>query len=96
MRTPKLSEDEIVSGLQTLPAWKREGEKITRLFTFPTFLAAIAFVNAAAQIAEGNDHHPDMDIRYNKIKVSLTTHDSGGLTTLDFALARLLEMASAT
>jgi 4a-hydroxytetrahydrobiopterin dehydratase len=94
MRTPKLSADEIASLLSTLPEWQRDGEKITRLFRFPTFLAAIAFVNAAAQIAEENDHHPDMDIRYNKVKVTLTTHDSGGLTTLDFRVAQLLDVAT--
>jgi 4a-hydroxytetrahydrobiopterin dehydratase len=94
MRTPKLSETEIESMLQALPSWKREGEKITRTFAFPTFVAAIAFVNTAAQLAEENDHHPDMDIRYSKVKVALTTHDSGGLTELDFLLAKLLEGAT--
>jgi 4a-hydroxytetrahydrobiopterin dehydratase len=91
MRTPKLSETEIESRLEALPTWQRIGEKITRLFIFPTFVAAIEFVNAAAQVAEDSDHHPDMDIRYNKVNVALTTHDSGGLTTLDFMVAEHLD-----
>jgi 4a-hydroxytetrahydrobiopterin dehydratase len=94
MRTPLLSEDEREIALKTLPLWEHVGEEIVRTFVFPDFLAAIAFVNAAAQIAETNDHHPDMDIRYNKVKVALTTHDSGGLTRLDFTVAGLLDLAT--
>lgn len=60
---------------------------LVRTFTFSDFLAAIRFVNAVAEVAEAADHHPDIDIRYNKVTLALTTHDSGGLTEKDFALA---------
>jgi 4a-hydroxytetrahydrobiopterin dehydratase len=68
--------------------WQRNGEIISRTFQFKDFPAAMKFVNAVALVAEQVQHHPDIDIRWNKVTLALTTHDSGGLTEKDFALAR--------
>lgn len=72
----------------TLPDWQRNGEIITRTFRFKDFPAALKFVNAVGEIAEQVQHHPDIDIRWNKVTLALTTHDAGGLTEKDFSLAR--------
>ena len=58
-----------------------------RQFQFADFLGSIAFVNSVAQVAEAAGHHPDIDIRYNKVRLALTTHDAGGITAKDFDLA---------
>ena len=81
-------EGKIISALTTLPQWQRRGEIISRTFVFQDFPAAMKFVNAVAEIAEAAQHHPDVDIRWNKVTLALTTHDAGGLTEKDFALAR--------
>jgi 4a-hydroxytetrahydrobiopterin dehydratase len=85
----KLSGEEIAKEMATLEGWRLEQPAITRLFQFKDFLAAIKFVNAVAKDAEKANHHPDIDIRWNKVILRLTTHDSGGLTKKDFALARV-------
>jgi 4a-hydroxytetrahydrobiopterin dehydratase len=85
---PKLTAAQIKQALASLPGWKRKGSSITRLYEFKDFVAAIKFVNAAAKIAEQANHHPDIDIRWNKVKLTLSTHDEGGLTEKDTALAR--------
>lgn len=82
-----LSDPELKAALADLPAWSRSGRAITRTFEFPDFVAAIAFVNRVATEAEKAWHHPDIDIRWNKVTLSLTTHDAGGLTAKDLALA---------
>jgi 4a-hydroxytetrahydrobiopterin dehydratase len=82
-----LAESEIASRLARLPGWQRRGSEITRTFTFPDFKGAMAFVNRVADLAEGVNHHPDIDIRYSKVTLTLTTHDASGLTARDFALA---------
>ena len=71
-----------------MPDWKKRGATITRTFEFKDFPAAIKFVNAAAKLAEKAGHHPDIDIRWNKVTLTLTTHDAGGLTERDFSLAK--------
>lgn len=74
--------------LTRLPRWKKfDGHAITRTFEFTDFPAALRFVNAVGSVAEEAGHHPDIDIRWNKVTLSLTTHDAGGLTSLDFDLA---------
>lgn len=85
---PKLTAAQIKQALASLPGWKRKGSSITRLYEFKDFVAAMKFVNAAAKIAEQANHHPDIDIRWNKVKLTLSTHDEGGLTEKDTALAR--------
>ena len=87
MRVPLLMEEEIVESLTWTPKWTRGGEAITRTYRFAGFPAAIAFVVEVAEAAEGMDHHPDIDVRYRNVTLSLTTHDVSGLTRLDFALA---------
>jgi 4a-hydroxytetrahydrobiopterin dehydratase len=71
-----------------VPDWKKKGVTITRTYQFKDFPAAIKFVNAAAKLAERAWHHPDIDIRWNRVTLTLTTHDAGGLTEKDFDLAR--------
>jgi 4a-hydroxytetrahydrobiopterin dehydratase len=84
----KPDEAKFETELAALPQWQRAGEIISRTFVFKDFPAAMQFVNAVAEIAEAAQHHPDVDIRWNKVTLALTTHDAGGLTEKDFALAR--------
>jgi 4a-hydroxytetrahydrobiopterin dehydratase len=90
----KLTAAQIKTALARLPEWPRRGASITRTFQFANFLAAIRFVNAVARLAEAAGHHPDIDIRWNRVVLTLTTHDAGGLTRRDFALARKLAAAA--
>lgn len=84
----KLNAARIKTALASVPDWNQRGSTIVRTFPFKDFPAAIKFVNAVARIAEKAWHHPDIDIRWNKVTLTLTTHDTGGLTEKDFALAR--------
>jgi 4a-hydroxytetrahydrobiopterin dehydratase len=70
-----------------VPGWERTGNAIRRTWSFADFEGSIAFVNRVAALAEEMDHHPDIDIRYARVTLALSTHDAGGLTTRDFALA---------
>lgn len=88
---PKLTPAELQTALQTRGAWTREGEMLTRTFQFANFVAAIAFVNRVAEYAEQAAHHPDIDIRYNRVRIALTTHDDGGISEKDVALAAQLD-----
>ena len=83
----KLTADQIKSSLATIPSWRRKASIITRTYEFKDFVAAMKFVNAIARAAEKAWHHPDIDIRWNQVRLALTTHDAGGLTEKDFALA---------
>jgi 4a-hydroxytetrahydrobiopterin dehydratase len=89
----KLSDAEISARLQTLAGWTRQGDTISKTFTRPGFPAAIAFVTRIGFLAEAANHHPDIDIRWNKVTLALTTHDAGGLTAKDFALAAAADEA---
>ena len=93
----RLNPAEVEAALALANGWCREGEAaIKQTFRFRDFREAMRFVNGAAEIAEELGHHPDMDIRYNRVIVSLTTHDAGGLTELDFNLgAKLSELGTA-
>jgi 4a-hydroxytetrahydrobiopterin dehydratase len=75
--------------------WRRDGDTLTVEFTFPSFPAAIGFVNAVAGIAEGLNHHPDIDVRYTRVRLVVSTHDAGGLTELDLQLAEATSAAAA-
>jgi 4a-hydroxytetrahydrobiopterin dehydratase len=88
---PKLSDIEIQRELGTLDGWTRKGDGLVKTFAFPTFLAGIAFVDRVAAAAERMDHHPDLDIRYNKINATLSTHSAGGITRNDVGLAREMD-----
>ncbi len=87
----KMDPANILIAMTTLPDWKREGEVISRCYQFKDFPAAMKFTNQAADLAEQAQHHPDIDIRWNKVTLTLTTHDAGGLTQKDFALAQQLD-----
>ena len=84
----RLNHSQIVTQLTRLPRWNRRGKRISRTFVFDDFMQGIRFLNQVARLAEGMNHHPDISIRYNKIGLSLTTHDEGGLTIKDFKLAQ--------
>ena len=85
---PKLKTAQIKSALKSVPDWKKSRATITRTFQFKDFPAVIKFVNRVAKLAEKAWHHPDIDIRWNKVKLTLTTHSDGGLTRKDFKLAK--------
>ena len=87
----KMSDIEIQRELGTLTGWTRKGDALVKTFTFPTFMLGIAFVDRVALAAENMDHHPDLDIRYTKIGVTLSTHSAGGITVHDVNLAREME-----
>jgi 4a-hydroxytetrahydrobiopterin dehydratase len=86
-----LADAEITARLAALPGWTREGDEIVKTFDRGTFAAAIAFVVRIGFFAEAADHHPDLDVRWKRVKVALTTHDAGGLTSNDFDLATQIE-----
>jgi 4a-hydroxytetrahydrobiopterin dehydratase len=86
-----LADAEITARLAALPGWARAGEEIVKTFDCGTFAAAIAFVVRIGFFAERADHHPDLDVRWKRVKVALTTHDAGGLTSNDFDLATQIE-----
>jgi 4a-hydroxytetrahydrobiopterin dehydratase len=90
----KLNAAEIKSALGKIPGWKKKAAVISRTFQFKDFAAAVKFVDAVAQLAEEEWHHPDIDIRWNKVTLALTTHDAGGLTEKDFALAKKFDALS--
>jgi 4a-hydroxytetrahydrobiopterin dehydratase len=94
-KQPKISDAEIQQAVGSLPGWKLEGGMIVKTYELPTFPEAIVFVNAVAHLAELANHHPDVDIRYSKITLRLVTHDSGGITAKDAALAKEVEAARA-
>jgi 4a-hydroxytetrahydrobiopterin dehydratase len=85
---PKFTPAQIKAALPAAPVWKKKRAAITRTYQFKDFPAAIKFVNAVAKLAEKAWHHPDIDIRWNKVTLSLSTHDQGGLTEKDFDLAK--------
>jgi 4a-hydroxytetrahydrobiopterin dehydratase len=91
---PKLEENQIAPALATVPQWQRQGDAIARTFQFKDFPTAMKFVDAVALLAEQAWHHPDIDIRWNKVRLALTTHDAGGLTRKDFDLARQFDQLS--
>lgn len=87
----KLSEVQISLYLKNLPQWKVEDEMLKKTYEFPNFLDSISFVNQIADLAEEANHHPDLLIQYNKVTVSLTTHDKEGITGKDFLSAEQIE-----
>jgi len=77
--------------LKKVPEWELEKKHIERTFEFDDFSDSIDFVNAVSEVAEEEEHHPDIDIRYNKVRLVLSTHSKGGLTELDFGLAERID-----
>lgn len=90
-----LSDDEVTAALGKLAGWERSGDEIVKTYELPSFPAAIAFVTRVGFLAEKADHHPDLDIRWRKVKVALSTHDAGGITAKDVALAGEIEAVAA-
>ena len=90
-RPTPLTDDQVASALAALPGWTRAGDTIVKTYELPTFLAVIALVGQIAERAEAADHHPDLDIRYRRLRVALSTHDAGGLTERDIALAEAMD-----
>jgi len=86
-----LTEDQILNQLKQLGGWSRDGREIRRLIEFADFVHAMAFVNSVALLAEKHNHHPDFNIRWNKVHLALSTHSAGGLTELDFKLAKAID-----
>jgi 4a-hydroxytetrahydrobiopterin dehydratase len=85
-----LSDAEIQTHLGQLPGWSLVDKEIQSVRKFSDFVAAIAFVNKLVEPAEAAGHHPDIAISYNKVTISLSTHDAGGLTQKDFGLAQII------
>jgi 4a-hydroxytetrahydrobiopterin dehydratase len=88
-----LDDEEIEQRLDELGDWEREGDEMMKWFEFDDFSLAISFVNDVARMADRYDHHPDIDIRYNRVKLTLSTHSEGGLTSIDFDLASDIEQS---
>jgi 4a-hydroxytetrahydrobiopterin dehydratase len=86
-----LTPEIVQESLRSLPRWKLEGKEIVRRYEFPDFAAAMVFVNQVAELAEKAGHHPDIDIRYNKVRLALVSHDKGGLTKRDMAMAETID-----
>jgi 4a-hydroxytetrahydrobiopterin dehydratase len=89
-----LTEAEIESKVSSVPGWIVEESKLQTERKFADFIAAIEFVNKLVEPAESSGHHPDIEISYNKVKITLTTHDAGGLTQKDFDLAQVISQIS--
>jgi 4a-hydroxytetrahydrobiopterin dehydratase len=88
---PALSTQQAESLLTNLPGWQIDAGELVRTFKFEDFRAALRFVNQVGDLAEEAGHHPDIDIRYNKVRLALLTHDAGGLTNTDFDLASMAD-----
>jgi 4a-hydroxytetrahydrobiopterin dehydratase len=89
-----LTDAEVQQALGSLRGWQRQGKAIQRVFEFPDFKAAMAFVNKIADAAEQANHHPDIDIRYNKVTTALISHDSGGVTQRDVRMAEKINQVA--
>jgi 4a-hydroxytetrahydrobiopterin dehydratase len=89
--TVKLERQRVAEQLQKLSNWTLQGDQIERLFVFENFVDAMIFVNKVAEIAEEEGHHPDIRILYNRVTLTLSTHDAGGLTQKDFQMAHRID-----
>ena len=87
---PALTAAEISSELTTLPEWRLEDGQIVRNFEFTDFRESMSFVQLIGALAEREQHHPDIDIRYNRVRLALSTHDAHGITAADINLARAI------
>jgi 4a-hydroxytetrahydrobiopterin dehydratase len=89
-----LGDAEIEARLTRLPGWKREGEAISRVFECGDFVGSVRFVDSLVEPAEGMGHHPDLEISWNEVTVTISTHSEGGLTAADFELAGKVDALS--
>jgi 4a-hydroxytetrahydrobiopterin dehydratase len=88
---PAISPEQARTRLAQLQGWQIEAQELVKTFQFKDFVAALQFVNRVGELAETSGHHPDIDIRYSRVRLVLTTHDAGGLTEKDFNLASRVE-----
>ena len=88
---PRLTDDEVAAALRDLPGWSFDGSAIRREFSFKGFTSAVAFVGRLVEPANAARHHPDLEIHFDRVAVALSTHDEGGVTERDLALARTIE-----
>ncbi|GAB2687889.1 4a-hydroxytetrahydrobiopterin dehydratase [Thalassiella azotivora] len=91
----RLERDEITRQLADLPGWTSQGEALTASYTAPAFLTGVELVRSVAEVAEEMDHHPDIDIRWRTVHLSLSTHSAGGVTQLDVELAHRVAQEAA-
>lgn len=91
---PAFSAEEAQAHLRTLSGWQIESGQLVRTFEFKSFRDSLEFVNRVGELAEQAGHHPDIDIRYNRVRLTLVTHDAGGLTAKDFELAAQADRAT--
>lgn len=87
----KLNLEQINESLKELEGWEISERKIEKTFEFPDFKTAIAWVNQVADLAEKANHHPDIEIKYNKVEIELSTHSEGGVSQKDINLAAEIE-----
>lgn len=89
-----LNEESIAGWLKGRQGWKRKGEALTKEYSFESFRNTIVFVNRVASLCDDVDHHPDIDIRYDKVRLTLSTHEAGGITEKDLDLAERVDFAT--
>ena len=87
----RMTDEEVTNQLAQLGGWEREGDSLVREFEFSNFVGSVDFVNRLTPVAEEMNHHPDLAISWNKVKVSLSTHSEGGITENDFKLATKID-----
>jgi 4a-hydroxytetrahydrobiopterin dehydratase len=92
--TEKLNTESVKGWIGSREGWKRRSNRLTKDFEFPSFRDSIVFVNRVASLADQFDHHPDIDIRYATVTLTLSTHDAGGITQRDLALAEQIDFAT--
>lgn len=90
----KLNDESIQGWLKERDGWTRKGNALVKDFTFDSFRNSIVFVNRVASLSDQEEHHPDIDIRYTKVRLSLSTHDAGGITEKDLVLAEQVDFAT--
>lgn len=91
---PALSKDEVKARVKTMDGWDLDDGELEKKFKFDDFVGSMAFVNSVADLANAADHHPDISIKYNRVKLTLSTHSEGGITEKDFALAAEIDGAA--
>lgn len=89
-----LDDASIAKWIDDHPGWSQKGDVLVKTFSFPAFRDSIVFVNRVATIADEADHHPDIDIRYDTVRIGLSTHDAGGITEKDTTLADRIDYAT--
>ena len=87
----RLSDTQVSDRLKKLAGWEKKGDTIRKVYSFKNYYETMAFVNATAWISHKADHHPDLEVGYNKCGVTYSTHDAGGVTAKDFECAERIE-----